>query len=105
MSLQEIINNPFEIQIGENKVMVKKASLKDFALLQEYARNLKDDPDLAIKQMAYAIKLCILKALPETEKAEVSDDYVMELIPLSEVRNSEEIMTKLGFMSPTEKKE
>jgi hypothetical protein len=103
--LQEIINTPFEIQLGENKVKVKRASLKDFAMLQEYSRVAKDDPDVIIKQMAYAIRLCILKAIDnEEDKSKITDDYVMELIPLSEVRNSQNILTQLGFMLPTETK-
>ena len=102
MLLQEIINTPFEIQIGENKVKVKKASLKDFVAMQEYTRSLKDDPEASIKSMAYAIKLCILKAMDnEEEKSKITDDFVMELIPLSEAKDSGDILTKLGFISPT----
>lgn len=105
MSLQSIINTPFDIQLGENTVKVKKASLRDFAMLQEFSRKSKEDPDVVIKQMAYAIQLCILKAIDnEEDRAKITDDYVMELIPLAEVKNSQTILTQLGFMLPTETK-
>jgi len=103
--LPEIINIPFEITLGETKILAKKATLKDLALLQEYKKTIENDTNAVIKEMVYALKLCIEKAYDNVEeKAKITEDFIADLIPLSTISDSsmfQDIMVKLGFMSPT----
>jgi hypothetical protein len=106
--LPQITNEPIEISIGDVKLMAKRATLKDFARLQEYVSKLQEAKDKSadLKAMIYALKLCVEKAYSEP----VSEDYLMELLPLSfAVKNTAEmrvVLEKLGFIIPqeTEKK-
>jgi hypothetical protein len=106
-NLPQIINTPFEITLGENKILVKKATLKDLALLEEYRNKLRADgeTDTSTKEMVFSIRLCVAKAYEDSiDKEKITEDYISELIPLSLVNDTEkfyDLMVQLGFMSPT----
>jgi hypothetical protein len=101
--LPQILNSAFPIKLGETELMAKKATLKDFAALQQYEATLdKNDPSFSIKTMIFVIKTCVQKAYDDEEKKQITDDYIMELMPLSVIRenSTQKIFEELGFMLP-----
>ena len=103
MSLPTIINATFSIKLGEVELNVKKASLKEITEYGKYAATLQDDPQAGIKLIVSAIKMCALKAYDDPQdKAGLTDDYLMELMPLSTIseEESKKLLDKLGFTFP-----
>ena len=103
MSLPQLVNIPVTLKIGGMEIQAQQATIKDFALLQEYAKKLEDDkdPQSSLKQMLYAIQICVQKAYPDES---VTTDYLMNLLPVTAMSEIGKAMEQLGFMTPTKVK-
>jgi len=99
--LPKLVNLPFEIQIGELKLMVKRAGIKDLALMQSYIGGLESKGDLGtdFKVLVYALFLCSQKVYPD-----MNEDYLNDNLPaslfLEKPEMGKEILQRLGFLKP-----
>jgi hypothetical protein len=97
--LNQIVNTPIDLDINGVKIKIKKASLYDLALLQDYAKEInKVNPATAnMKMLPYAIYLCAKKV-----DSSITEEFVNDFLPVDLlVKNPdlvEQIMTKLGFI-------
>jgi hypothetical protein len=99
--LPQIVNLPFEIEIGENKLLVKRAGIFELAQLRDFLEKNTGNQD--IKVLPYAIYLCAKKVYPD-----ITEDYVNDIMPaillIEKPDLVSEIMQKLGFILPPKSK-
>jgi len=100
--LPEIINTPITIKLGGVELKAKKATLKDLAAFQEYASRLEanKEPSIDIKEMIFILRTCIAKAYDGEEKEKITEDYIAELIPMTEIDKITLVLQELGFINP-----